>query len=176
MKKINLILVFALASLVALAATTWTPTTGSVVFHIKNAGITVDGSFKGLAASVKFDENDLTNSSIYASVKSATVNTGINKRDEHLRKAEYFDVVKYPKIAMRSTSIAKSGSGYTGLFDVTIKGTTKNISVPFTFDNQGETGIFKGKLKLDRLDFNVGESGFVLSDDVKLDITLKVKK
>jgi polyisoprenoid-binding protein YceI len=96
MKKINILIAFAFVSLAAIAATSWTPTTGSVVFHIKNAGITVDGSFKGLAASIKFDENDLANSSIYASVKTATINTGIDKRDEHLRKDEYFDVANHP--------------------------------------------------------------------------------
>lgn len=176
MKKLNILLAFAFMTIAAIAATSWSPTTGSVQFHIKNAGITVDGKFSGLAASIKFDENDLANSSIYASVKATTVNTGIDKRDEHLRKEEYFDVAKYPKIEMRSTSITKSGDSYTGKFDVIIKGTTKNISVPFTFDNKGETGTFKGTMKLDRLDFNVGESGFVLSDDVKLDIVLNVKK
>ena len=176
MKKINILLAFAFMTIAAFAATSWSPTTGSVKFHIKNAGITVDGKFSGIAASIKFDEDDLTNSSIYASVKATTVNTGIDKRDEHLRKEEYFHVDKYPKIEMRSTSITKSGNGFNGKFDVTIKGKTKNLSVPFTFSNQGETGTFKGSLKLDRLDFNVGESGFVLGDDVKIDIILNVKK
>ena len=176
MKKFSLAIIIALVTLVAVAATSWKPTTGSVVFHIKNAGVTVDGSFKGLAAAIKFDENDLANSSIYASVKAATVNTGIDKRDEHLRKAEYFDVANHPKITMRSTSITKSESGFTGKFDVTIKGKTKNLTMPFTFDNKGTTGKFSGTLELDRLDFNVGESGFILSDDVKLEISLNVKQ
>jgi polyisoprenoid-binding protein YceI len=176
MKKINFIIAFSFVALIALAATSWTPTTGSVIFHIKNAGIIVDGKFSGIAAAIKFDENDLENSSIYASVKATTVNTGIGKRDEHLRKEEYFHVDKYPKIEMRSTSFTKTAKGFNGQFDVTIKGKTKNISVPFTFDNQGSTGKFKGNLKLDRLDFEVGESGFVLDDDVKIDISLSVKK
>jgi polyisoprenoid-binding protein YceI len=176
MKKLNILFAFAFMTIAAIAATSWSPTTGSVQFHIKNAGITVDGKFSGLSASIKFDESDLANSTIYASVKATTVNTGIDKRDEHLRKEEYFDVSKYPKIEMKSTSISKSESGFIGKFDVTIKGKTKNISMPFTFNNKGETGTFKGKMKLDRLDFNVGESGFILSDDVSLDITLNVKK
>ena len=176
MKKINILIAFAFVSLAAFAATSWTPTTGSVVFHIKNAGITVDGSLKGLSASITFDENDLASSSIYATVKTATVNTGIDKRDEHLRKAEYFDVANHPKIEMRSTSITKSDNGYTGQFDVSIKGKTKTISMPFTFVNNGTTGKLSGSLKLDRLDFGVGESGFILSDDVKIDITLSVKQ
>jgi polyisoprenoid-binding protein YceI len=176
MKKINILIAFAFVSLAAFGATSWTPTAGSVVFHIKNAGITVDGSLKGLSASIKFDENDLGNSSIYASVKTATINTGIDKRDEHLKAAEYFDVANHPKVEMRSTSITKSGDGFTGQFDVTIKGKTKSISMPFTFVNSGTTGKFSGSLKLDRLDFNVGESGFILSDDVKIDISLSVKQ
>ena len=146
MKKINILIAFVFVSLAAIAATSWTPTTGSVVFHIKNAGITVDGSFKGLAASIQFDENDLANSSIYASVKTATINTGIDKRDEHLRKDEYFDVANHPKIEMRSTTITKNDKGYTGQFDVSIKGKTKAISMPFTFVNNGTTGKFSGSL------------------------------
>ena len=98
MKKLNILLAIAFITIAAIATTSWTPTTGSVVFHIKNAGITVDGKFSGLAAAIKFDENDLANSSIYASVKATTVNTGIDKRDEHLLKAEYFDVANHPKI------------------------------------------------------------------------------
>lgn len=176
MKKVNLIIAFAFLALAAYAATSWTPTTGSVQFHIKNAGITVDGKFSGLAASIKFDPADLPNSSIYASVKSSTVNTGIDKRDEHLRKDEYFDVANHPKIEMRSTSLNPSKNGYIGLFDVTIKGTTKNITMPFTFTENGNTAKFSGKMEIDRLDFGVGESGFILSDDVKIDITLNVKK
>jgi polyisoprenoid-binding protein YceI len=176
MKKFNILLAFAFISLAAAAATSWTPTTGSVVFHIKNAGITVDGKFSGLAASIRFDENDLANSSIYASVKSTTLNTGMDKRDEHLRKAEYFNVANHPKIEMRSTSFTKNDNGYTGMFDITIKGTTKNVSMPFTFVKSVSTGKFSGSMQLDRLDFNVGESGFILSDDVRLEITLKVKQ
>lgn len=163
-------------SLVALAATSWAPTTGSVKFHIKNAGITVDGSLSGISAAVTFDEDDLANSSIYASVKVNTINTGIGKRDEHLKAEEYFNAAKYPKIEMKSTSFTKTSKGYNGVFNLTIKGKTKSVNVPFTFDNKGETGTFKGKLKIDRLDFGVGESSFVLSDDVKVDITLNVKK
>jgi polyisoprenoid-binding protein YceI len=100
----------------------------------------------------------------------------MDKRDEHLRKAEYFDVANHPKIEMRSTSITKSDNGYDSQFDVSIKGKTKAISMPFTFVKSENTGKFSGSMQLDRLDFNVGESGFILSDDVKIEITLSVKQ
>ncbi|PCJ66011.1 MAG: hypothetical protein COA58_08010 [Bacteroidetes bacterium] len=176
MKKTHILFAFILTSLVAIAATSWAPTTGSVKFFIKNAGFTVEGTLSGISASVKFDENDLTNSSIFASVKVATINTGINKRDKHLQGEEYFNAAKYPEITLKSTSITKTSKGYLGKFNVTMKGKTKSVDMPFTFTNSGETGKFSGILKLDRLDFGVGESSFVLSDDVKIKITLNVKK
>ncbi len=176
MKKVNTLVVLSLLTIVAIASNSWYPTTGTVVFHIKNAGITVDGKFSGIAASIKFDEDNLVNSSIFASVKAATINTGISKRDEHLKKADYLDVATYPKIEMSSTTLAKTSTGYIGQFDVTIKGITKNVSVPFTFENQGKTGTFKGSLKLNRLDFSVGESSFILGDEVNITLMLRVKK
>jgi polyisoprenoid-binding protein YceI len=176
MKKLSVLFVLAFGSLALLAATLWQPTTGSVKFYIKNAGITVDGSLSGISASIKFDEKDLVNSSIYASVKTSSIKTGIDKRDEHLRGPEYFDAAKYPKIEMKSTAISKATNGYKATFDVTIKGKTKSIMVPFTFTSDGGTGKFVGSLSLNRLDFGVGESSMVLSNDVKVKITLNVKK
>lgn len=176
MNRIKTLFITVSLTLITVAATSWLPTTGSVKFYIKNAGITVDGSLSGISAAVKFDATDLANSSIYASVKVNTINTGIDKRDEHLKSKEYFDAANHPKIVMRSKSFTKTAKGFTGVFDMTIRGKTKQLNVPFTFENNGKTGTFKGSLKLDRLDFGVGKSSFVLSDDVKVNIKLNVKQ
>ncbi len=77
---------------------------------------------------------------------------------------------------MKSTSFSKTNNGFNGLFKTTIKGKTKSINVPFTLTTNGETGKFVGSLNLDRLDFGVGKSSFVLSDEVRVKITLNVKK
>ncbi|MDA8886187.1 YceI family protein [Bacteroidia bacterium] len=176
MKKLNILITFSLLSIIAFAAIDWTPTSGSVKFYIKNTGITVDGSLSGIKSSIKFDENDLENSNIYASVNVSTINTGIGKRDEHVKGEEYFDAENYPKIEMKSTSFTKTNKGFNGVFKTTIKGKTKSINVPFTFTTNGETGKFVGSLNLDRLDYGVGKSSFLLSNDVKVRLTLSVKK
>ena len=97
MKKIHLILALLLSGAAAIAMS-WSPTTASVKFYIKNTGLTVDGSLSGLAATVDFNPADLEASNIAASVKVSTIKTGIGARDEHLLKEEYFNAAKFPKI------------------------------------------------------------------------------
>jgi|AntRauTorckE5430_2_1112549.scaffolds.fasta_scaffold32008_2 polyisoprenoid-binding protein YceI len=157
----------------------WKPSTASVTFRIKHAlGAYADGKFSGLAATVNFDPDNLNGSLISATIKTETFDTDNGIRDRELKSDEYFDVVKYPKITMKSTSITK-GSGpneYLGTFDLTIKNKTKNVKVPFTFTKSSNEGTFKGEFIIDRTEFGVGEVSRLLSSDAKISIKLSVKK
>ncbi len=148
----------------------------SVTFKIKNAGIGVDGSFKGFQGSVDFDPNNLSSSKFDVSVNSKTVDTDNDTRDNHLREDEYFGVEKHPKISMKSTKIEKSSDGkYKATFDLTLKGKTKSVSFPFSY-NKTSTGYkLSGSFEIDRRDYGVGGSSWILSDDVKVFINLEVK-
>lgn len=150
-----------------------TISSSTVAFTIKNAGLSVDGTLGNLKTTVfDFDIADLANSKIEATVDVSTINTGIDKRDEHLRNEDYFDVAKYPKITMKSTRFAMSKAGNAiGYFNLTIKNKTKAITIPiFTTEKDGKT-TFTTKFTIDRLDYGVGTSSFILSDDVKVSIT-----
>src|SRR5436190_21818451 len=83
----------------------YTPTdAGSKVrFVIKNFGINTGGTFEGLTGTVIFDPANLAGASFNVTVDAKTVNTDVEARDNHLRKEEYFDVEKYPKLSFRST-------------------------------------------------------------------------
>lgn len=157
----------------------WKPTTAAVTFKIKHAlGAYANGKFGGLAASVTFDPNNLSGSSISASVQTETFDTDNSIRDKELKSDEYFDVAKYPKITIKSTSITK-GSGaneYIGTFNLTMKNKTKSIKIPFTFTENGGTGTFKGQFTIDRTEFGVGEASKLLSNDARVSIKLNVKK
>ncbi len=159
---------------------TYTPTdAGSKVhFVIKNFGINTGGSFDGLAGSITFDPADLSGSSFNVTVDAKTVDTDIEARDNHLRKAEYFDVEKYPKISFRSTKItATNKEGYLYMFGViTIKNVSKEISFPFTQTSKDGGILFKGDFKLNRREFCVGGSSFSLSDDVSIELSIFARK
>lgn len=143
----------------------------SVTFIIRNFGINTKGEFKGLKGTIKWDPANPAASSFNVSVDAATVNTGIDSRDEHLRKDDYFDVAKYPTLNFVSTSV--SGNTVTG--NITIKGVTKQISFPFTVTTSGSSYIFSGNFTLNRLDFNVGSSSMVLSNSVNVSLRVQAK-
>lgn len=146
-----------------------------VDFYIKNAGAVVDGTLQGFDGDIRFDPNDPGNSSISASVKSETIETGINMRDRHLQARGYFWADKYPEITMTSTKIEKLEEGkYSGTFDLSIKGITKSVEVPFSYTRLGNTEQFIGSFRIDRMDFKVGNRSLTISRDVDIEIELRV--
>src|SRR6202000_3061657 len=70
----------------------------TVAFTIKNFGFNTGGTFSGLQGTISLDPQDVSKASFDVSVDAATVNTGNDLRDDHLRKDGYFDVQKYPRI------------------------------------------------------------------------------
>ena len=153
----------------------WKVKSSSVTFRIKNAGIAVDGSFTGLESDIKFNPLKPAEASITASVKTATINTGTAMRDNHLRKEEYLDAEKYPKIILKSEKIEKTGPiSYKGIFKLSLKNITKEVTIPFTFSKLPDRTEFKGSFKLNRRDYNVGGSSITMSDDADVSILINV--
>ena len=98
MKKTVLLLVLSLVTAFSFGQSKKIAPESTVQFKIKNAGLTVDGNFKGLEGTINFNSNELTTSTFNVSISSQTVNTNNSGRDGHLKKKEYFDVATYPKI------------------------------------------------------------------------------
>lgn len=148
-------------------------TKSSVAFKIKNAGIGVNGTFKTFETSIDFNEAFSGPSYIKATIQVESIDTGIEGRDNHLRKADFFDVAVYPTIKFESTKIRKSSNGsFLADGKLTIKNVTKDVTIPFTYTGTAASGVFEGALELNRLDYGVGGKSATMSDDVA--VTLKV--
>ena len=145
----------------------------AVSFSIKNFGIGTKGTFKGLRGTIKWDVANPAASSFNVSVDVNTVNTGITSRDSHLKKEEYFDVAKYPTLNFVSSTVSKTSEGYSVTGNLTIKGTTKQVVIPFTVTTAGNGYLFEGNFTLDRRDYKVGGGSMVLGNEVK--VTLKIQ-
>lgn len=148
-----------------------------IAFGIRNLGINVNGTFNGMEGTIVFDpENPLT-INVNISVEASTINTGNGARDRHLRKNDYFGVETYKKISFISSNAAKATKEGTYILygDLTIKRTTKRVAIPFTFSKTTDGFLFKGAFKLDRQDYDVGGDSFSLSDEVTLNLIVKVK-
>ena len=152
-------------------------TKSAITFKIKNLGINTGGSIGGLQADVQFNPADLSAAKIEAVVDVATINTDNSSRDEHLKSEDYFDIAKYPKITLKSVSFKhKSGSNYSGEFNLTIKGKTKLIEIPFSYAEKGSDIKFNSTFKLNRLDFGVGSSSMILSNEVTVTVEAEATK
>ena len=177
MKKKFLVPCFALflSPAIVFSQTTWKQTSASVEFKIKNAGINVTGRFSGLTTSLVFSPDKLASSSLKGSVGVSTIKTGIDKRDKDLQEDTYFNTGKFKTIEVKSTKISKKGSQYSGVFNVTIKGVTKQVEIPFQFTQHGNEAEFKGSFTINRRDFGVGGKTLTMSDDAEVTIDVKAK-
>ena len=139
-------------------------------FRISNMGLNrVNGTIQGMKGDIQFNANDLTNSSFRVCVDPATVSTGINKRDEHLRNEDFFSVASFASICFYSNSIKAAENGYVAQGTLTMLGNSQEVEIPFTYQDK----TFSGTMVLNRLDYGLGEgtSTFAAGNEVQVTIT-----
>jgi polyisoprenoid-binding protein YceI len=182
-----------LATLSALAQTSnWNidPAHSTAQFTVRHLGISnVTGSFTKVTGSVVLNEKDITQSQVSASIDVSSVDTRVEMRDKDLRSPNFFDVEKYPAIEFKSKRIASSGGKLQLIGDLTIHGTTHEVTLdvdgptPELTDPWGNSrrGI-SATTTINRKDFNLvynnllktGEA--VVGDNVKIQIDAEIVK
>ncbi len=152
----------------------WRIVESEVNFEIKNAGIIVKGNFGNAIGTIRFDKNNIKGASMKVSVQVKKLNTGIEARDKHLKKKEYFDASAFPEILMESKFFGLSEIGFKGYFVLTMKGVSKEIVVPFIFLEGPNGGEMFGEFSVNRLDFGLGGSSIIMADLVNVKVRLKL--
>ena len=123
----------------------------------------------------------IVGSKFTATVPVTSINTGVAKRDEHLRSEDFFDVKKYPEMKFESKTITGTLDNFKMVAALTIKGVTKDVLFSGTYtgsvkDNQGKERVgLKATGKIDRRDFNINYSdkidlGPVVGNEVEIRI------
>lgn len=142
-------------------------------YSIKFDGGDPSGEFGGLKGTISFDPNDLTTSKFDATIDVATINTGNGMKNTHAKSAMWFDAEKYPTIKFTSEAITKTATGYETKGILDMHGVQKEITIPFTFNNN----TFSGSFEINRLDYNINTAepnhG---SAKFKVDINVPVSK
>ena len=157
----------------------WKVATGTKTnFSIKGVlGSTVNGTFDITKSTIKFDAASPAASSLMAVVSVNSVSTGITKRDNHLKTADYFDAATYPEITFKSVAITKAGDGkFIASGNLTIKNVTRHIDIPFSFTPTGNGAVFKGSFVIKRIDFGVGEKSMMMGNEVTVNLNIPVSK
>lgn len=118
------------------------------------------GTFSNLSATIDFDKAKLAESKISASIDVKTINGGDPKLNAHLLTADFFDAEKFPKITFTSTEISGAGDAYLAKGKLTMKDSTKNVEIPFTFiENGKDKATFSGTLTVMASEYGVMKKG-----------------
>ena len=192
MKKVTLVLGLALAlfSFKSSETATWTidPVHSRVGFGITHLGINeVIGYFTKYEAKVTASKEDFSDAQFELSGDVASVNTGFDGLDGHLKAADMMDAATTPKFTFKSTSVkSKGGKNLEVKGDLTLHGITKPVTLDATFngskvhpmDSKKTVSGFKLTGKINRKDFNVGKDlpDMIASDIVTINATTEFAK
>ncbi|MEO7753167.1 MAG: YceI family protein, partial [Terracoccus sp.] len=158
------------------------PSHSAISFTARHAMVTkVRGNFGVYEGTAHVDASNPAASSVTVTIQTASVTTGNEQRDGHLKTPDFFDIENYPEATFVSTSVERDGTDWDITGDLTINGVTKSVTIPFeetgsAKDPFGNTRVgFEGATTIDRTEWNLSfnaalETGGVLvSEKVKLE-------
>ena len=163
----------------------------SVGFKVRHMMVSnVKGDFGSFSGVVDIDDKDVTRSKVAVSIDTASIRTGVPKRDEHLKSVDFFDVVKYPTMTFVSQKVAKAGKD-----DLKVSGllTLHGVTRPVVLEVEGVSGASRdpwGSLrrgasastKISRKDFGLlwnkalETGGMAVADEVQINLEVEMVK
>lgn len=155
----------------------------NVGFRVRHMGLAIVlGEFTDYTATISYDPNDITKSSVQFTAKVASLDTGVKQRDDHLRSADFLEVEKYPDMTFRSTRIErKSDKKFIAYGDLKIKDVTKQIALPVEFygvikDSVGQTRLGgSANLNINRLDYGIRWSQILDNGSLVVDNNVQIE-
>ena len=144
----------------------------------------VRGRFTGVAGRVVI-AHDIHDSSVEVDIDMASVESGSQVRDDHIRSTDLFDVENHPTAHFRSTSVQWRGDRGTVHGDLTIHGVTRRVPLDVSFEGHvrdpwgGDRAIFSARTRLNREDFGITwnqaleAGGLLVSKEIQIDINLE---
>ena len=190
MQKLAFLAVLAFAP--AAFASDWTLDAAhtDVGFTVKHMMITdVRGAFDKSDANIVLDDKDLTKSKVEVTIDVASVNTKVQKRDDHLRSPDFFDAAKHPKMTFKSTKVEKGSKPNTFKVtgDLTIRGVTKPVVLNVEYTPEVVAGGkpvrgLTATTKINRKDFGLNwnktieAGGVMVGDEVAITVEAELHK
>lgn len=173
----------------AAAAPQWKldPPHCQVVFTVRHIFAPVTGRFRQFSGTVSFDLQDLAHSRAELAIQTASIDTDVQARDEHLRSPEFFDVKRFPQMRFVSQRMVhKGGNQYVAIGTLTMRDVSRQVELPFTHlgtrlhpqDPKLMVAGFEANFTLDRLQYQVGNGRFyksgMLDKEVQVSIHLEL--
>lgn len=182
MKKITFILSLFILPVSVFAQDSWVedPAHSKLGFTVTHLGIAdVSGYFGDYDVTIEASEEDFSDAKVELTIQTASIDTRVEKRNNHLKSPDFFNVEKYPTMTFKSTDIKKVGDDkYELTGDLTLHGITKSVTVTMLYRGNIQNKMTQGNLKagiqitgtINRSEFDLG-NGFpppMISNDVRI--------
>ncbi|HEX6826325.1 MAG TPA: YceI family protein [Nitrospiraceae bacterium] len=165
------------------------PEHSTIEFRVAHMVVSkTSGRFTDYAGFIDMDAEAGTVTSVETTIKAGSVNTNHEKRDTHIRNADFLDVEHYPTMTFKMKSYKKTAEGFTMVGDFTLRGVTKEVTLTghyngATKDPWGNTRAgFSAEGKLNRKDFgmvwnkSLDSGGLVVGDEVQIRLDIECIK
>jgi len=136
----------------------------------------MDGRFTKFSGDLSFDPANPEEGEASFEVDLSSVDTGTSDGDDEVVGQDWFDVDEHPTASFVSHDIEVTGDGrYQVEGTLSIKGTEQDVTVPATFNEEGDTGIFEAEFTMQRGDYSIGEGSWSTFDIVANDVTVTIR-
>ncbi len=183
------IALLAVAGFTAAGTYTIDPVHSDVSFKVRHLVSKTSGQFTDFDGTIVVDFGNLDASSVIFTIKTASINTKNEDRDNHLRSGDFFDAETYPEITFTSSKITKSGAqSFAVTGTLTMHGVSQTVTLPVTFLGEikgprgGTVAGFEIETDLDRKDYGIvwnkalDAGGMILGDEIDITINLETKR
>jgi polyisoprenoid-binding protein YceI len=184
-RRFRRVALVAIALLAATASFAWAdprrfaiqPEASEVTFEATSRFMDGDGRFHRFAGEVIVDPRDLATARIALSIEAASIDTGIGKRDTHLRSADFFDVDRFPTVRFESVRVEGTGRRAIVIGRLTLRGVTREITVPVDVTLSDIALVASGEFVLNRREYGMNYNSVInpIGNEVRVSFTFRAR-
>jgi len=156
-----------------LDASSWDVKNKAYTIKFSTSGAT--GTIEGLDGEIAFDKDKLPESNFKVSVAVKTLDTGSKMKNKHAKASSFLDVENHPTIVFESSSVEANDKGFVAAGNLTIKGISKEVEIPFEFEQEADNATFKGAFQINLPDFDLKKMGVGKTLDIEMQIPVSKK-
>lgn len=138
-----------------------------------------DGRFTRWRADIRFAPDNLDDSAVTVTIDTSSGDTGVPTHNTYLPLEPWFNAAEYPTATFAATDFRRRGDGYEARGTLTIKGRSRNATLPFTLAIDGPNAVINGQLTIDRRAYNVGndtEADDMVSRDIQVNVHVEAAR
>ncbi len=153
------------------------PEASEITFRATSRLMNAEGHFGRFSGDVVADPAGPTGARINLTIDAASLETGIEMRDRHLRSADFFDIERFPTIAFQSVRVEAAGRRATVMGRLTLHGVTREIAVPVDVQITETALVASGEFIVNRGEYAMNYNSFLnpIGNEVRVAFTFRAR-